>query len=183
MITLLKFALITLSAAAAWEGIIALQEQAVRRQKYDMATQYAIEVGKPLLVVGGPWGRNPLRSFFNIPAHGCGDLCLDTDPGACEGCKTVVADVRNIPFPDLYFGAAMASHVLEHLQSIQDAVTAAGELYRVAEKVFILSPSKFSIAARLHYDHHLWVEQRGNAVYINPGPRYSGNEQPAVYVA
>jgi len=149
-------------------------ENVERGQKYAQARQYADSVGKPLLVVGGVWGMGPIRLLLHIPAHGCGDVCLDINPVACKECNTVVADVKDIPFPDLHFGAAIASHVLEHMPTIRDAIAAADELYRVADKVWVISPTKISLMSWMNNDHHLWVKQKGDMLYIEPGPRYKG---------
>jgi len=142
--------------------------QAIERQtKYQRAREIADRVGKPLLVVGGPLGGNPFRSIIKIPSYPCGDYCLDIDPKACEGCPNiVVADVRHIPFPDRFFGACLASHVLEHLPSVDDCIMAVTELYRVAEKVLVAYPRKASILAWLIPDHYLWIAQDEQGIWI-----------------
>lgn len=140
------------AAAMAWQAW-------ERRSKYRQAQEYAERVGKPMLVVGGPWGDNPFRSFLRIPAHGCGDFCLDIDPRACQGCNYVQADVRDIPFPSGFFGSALASHVLEHLPTVADAEKAISELQRVAGLVLVASPTRHSVIAWGVPSHHLWVRQ------------------------
>jgi len=171
---------ICILAIAGWQIGISLLSGAERNRKYAEAREYADSVNKPFLVVGGPWGMNPLRVALGIPAHGCGDVCLDTDAEACHGCNTIEADVRAIPFPDAHFGAVICPHVLEHMRTVVDAAQAAQELYRVADKVWILSPSKAYLMAWLHPDHYLWVRQENDRVYIEPGPRYSGHETSMV---
>jgi len=89
-----------------WQAVVGLNQVSDRNQKYAAARAYADSVGKPMLMVGGPYGAATLGRIFHMKAHGCGDVCLDIDPRACTGCQTVVADVRDIPFPDKYFGAA-----------------------------------------------------------------------------
>lgn len=133
---------------------VTLAEHGERRSKYREAVAYSKMVGKPLLVVGGPYG-----GVSWMKAHGCGDMCMDINPWACRGCQTVVADIREIPFPSGFFGAAYASHVLEHLPTVEDARKAAAELYRVAANVFICGPGKMNLHAHLMPEHHLWVMQ------------------------
>lgn len=107
---------------------------------------------------------------FKFPTHGCGDVCLDIDAGACKICgqavEQAVADIRDIPYPDQTFGAAFASHVLEHLPTVADAKQALKELYRVANEVFIAAPSRQSFIAWLHPDHHLWVKVTPKGVLL-----------------
>ncbi len=161
-----------LAKALAWQTAVHLGQVAERRINYEAALEAARTRGKPLLVVGGPLGANPLRRFFPLPAHGCGDVCVDIEAGACAHCPLFIeADVRDLSiFPDGKFGAAFCSHVLEHLPTIEDARKAAAELQRVADEVYIVCPRKSSLLAWLIPDHHLWVsvengeisaEQRG----------------------
>ena len=79
----------------------------------------------------------------------------------------MVADVRDIPFPTGYFGAALISHVLEHLETAQDAVRAVSELRRVADHVEVVGPHRFSVAGMVAKGHRLWVLQsRGGNISI-----------------
>jgi hypothetical protein len=145
------------------EGIQQGIELNERRQVFKQARDYANSVGKPLLVIGAPKLR------FN---HPCGDVTIDISPEMAKFCNGLVADIREIPYPSGYFGAAFASHVVEHLATIEDAKAAFDEMERVADRVFIVSPHKSSLMAWIHPGHHLWVlpsgdgyiiEQRGNA--------------------
>lgn len=135
---------------------VSLLETAERRRLYGDAYHMARALGKPLVVAGGHKGR-----------HGTGDLCVDVHVGACRGAPVILrADIRDIPIPDKWAGAAFASHVLEHLPTEMDARIALGELARIADYVYIVSPHKLNILAWLHPDHHLWVTQRGHDVKI-----------------
>ena len=148
------------ASVGVWQAGVMMAQNADRSKKYRLAKEHADKLKKPLLVVGGPWGARPYRALIKTPAHGCGDVCLDVYPEACGQCSdTVVADVREIPYPDQYFGAAFASHVLEHLPTLDDCERAVSELRRVADAVFVSSPSKQSIFAWLVPDHFLWVNQ------------------------
>jgi hypothetical protein len=133
-------------------------EDRERHIKYTQSREYADQVGKPLLVVGAP--------KRNWPSHPGGDVTIDLDPNVDSLYHYEVADVRDIPYPNQYFGAALCSHVLEHLGTKEDAIIAMNELYRVAECVFICSPRKYNIYAWVHPQHHLWITEKPNGYYI-----------------
>jgi len=142
-------------------------QQEERGRKYELAHAYADYVGKPLLVVGGPYGADSFRAGLNLPAHGWGDVCLDISAEACaDSTPYVQADVRDIPFPNKYFGAAFCSHVLEHLPTAKDCIAAVNELNRVADIVLVAYPTPDSMIACLIPDHWLWLHQEGNTLYI-----------------
>lgn len=150
-----------------WQLVVWLGEIRDKDKKYEAAAAFAQKVGKPLLVAGGPWGTYRARRLLNMPAHGSGDVCLDVDCCAFMGHpRGVIADVTQIPFSNKSFGAAFASHLLEHLPTIDDAKRALVELNRVAEAVFIVYPSRRSIGAWLKREHHLWIWQEGEVTYI-----------------
>ncbi len=153
-------------ATAAYVG-----ETVEREEVYRFARAAADASGKPLLVIGGPLGTNPLRRALNLPAHQWGDVTLDLDPGALEGApagvRTVVGDVRKMRlFRDKEFGACMASHVLEHLPTLDDLERAVREMWRVADTVCIAGPAKTSPHAWLVRDHHLWVTQLSDGTVV-----------------
>lgn len=139
-----------------WEGIQQVSEIEERRQVFDEAREYADCLGKPLLVVGA--------AKFNF-THPPGDVTIDISPNVPGAPAYDVADVRSIPYPAKYFGAAYVSHVLEHLPTVEDARTAFDELQRVADSVFLVVPHKSSILAWLHPEHHLWITS-SNGGYI-----------------
>ena len=140
---------------AVGEILVQTREIGERHEVYSQARKYADAVGKPLLVVGTP--KTSL-------SHPCGDVTIDLHTGRV--CDTKIADIRSIPYPDHYFGAALCSHVLEHLSTIDDAFLALAELDRTADQVFIVSPHKNSIAAWFHPGHHLWVTSTGDGYVI-----------------
>ena len=151
----------------AWQEVVLLRQSHDRDRKYEAATTFAATAGKPLLVAGGPLGVTWGRRFTKLMAHGYGDVCFDIDRRAFDGCPCgVIADIRHIPFSDKSFGAAFASHVLEHLPSVADAEKALAELDRVAEAVFIAYPYRQSIIAWLMPGHHLWVWQKDGRTYL-----------------
>jgi hypothetical protein len=161
---------------AVWSG-----EISQKNRSYKAAVDCCRKLGKPLLVAGGPWSNRAIRRKLNMPAHGRGDVCLDIDRRAFEGHpRGLLADITQIPFVDKTFGAVFASHILEHLPSIDSANKALGELNRVADAVFLVYPSRQSVGAWLHPGHHLWVWQKGKVVYIKQRNN-SGTEETASY--
>lgn len=153
------------SGIAIREGFLQLDELRQRRQIFAQARDYADSTGKPLLVIGTP--------KFHAFNHPYGDVTIDINESKVGQGNTELGDVRDIQYPNGYFGAAFASHVLEHLPTVDDAVHALDEMERVADKVFTVSPHRTSLMAQLYSDHHLWItpsgdgyiiEQRGSAV-------------------
>lgn len=138
------------------QSMLAAMNLREKRIIFQQAKDYAESLGKPLLVVG-----TPKISLM----HGCGDVTIDIDPGITP-CDVEIADVREIPYTDGYFGAAYASHIIEHLATVDDAKLALNELHRVADQVFVVSPSKMSLPAWLNPDHHLWVTASGDGFLL-----------------
>jgi hypothetical protein len=167
-ITILVLVIIgVIFAIGVWQLVIWIQEIRDKNRKYAAACEYAEKSGKPLLVIGGPWGVKAYRRMFDKPAHGDGDVCLDIDRRALEGHPcAVVASCTDIPFSDKSFGAIFSSHVLEHMPTTQMAEQALAEMNRVAGSVFIAYPSKQSIAAWIIRDHHIWVWQKGGRTHL-----------------
>ena len=164
-----------------WQLVIWLVETSDKNKKYRAASSYALKRNKPLLVVGGPWGGRPARRWFNKPAHGAGDVCLDIGRRAIDGHPYgVVADVTHIPFSDKSFGSAFISHVLEHLPTTNEAKQALSELNRVAEAVFIVCPSRQSFVGWVIRDHHLWVWQKRNKTYLKQRGKLAGKRNISV---
>lgn len=152
------------------EGVLQLTELNERHQIFNQARDYADSVGKPMLVVGAP------KWQFS---HPYGDVTIDINPCFASG-SVEIADVREIPYGNNYFGAAHVSHVLEHLPAIEDAFQALDELERVADRVFVVSPHKTSLMAQIHPDHHLWVTPSGDGYIIEQ--RGKGTPKEESYV-
>lgn len=129
-------------------------EMTERVEAYVQARREASRAGKPLLNIGCP--RTHSHSYP------CGDVCIDLDAHqlrSCESSSPRVGDVRAIPFRSKYFGAVLCSHVLEHLPTVADAERATAEMQRVGDRVYVTVPKRWSIAAILHPEHHLWVDR------------------------
>jgi len=167
MMYLVWIALAVCLGFGGWQLAVWLYEVRDKNDKYRSASAYAMERGKPLLVVGGPWGTKRLRRLLKVPAYGNGDVCFDISHCAIDGHPCgLIADVAHIPFSDKSFGAAFTSHVLEHLSSTDKAGKALTELNRVADAVFIVSPSRQSIGGWITSDHRLWVWQKGDNIHL-----------------
>jgi hypothetical protein len=166
----------------AWQLAVLVIENRFKNRQYQAACARALKEGKPLLVAGGPWGVTHTRRRLNRPAHGNGDVCLDIDRRALgDHPKGVVANVTHIPFADKSFGAAFASHLLEHLPTVEAASQALAELNRVAEAVFIVYPSRQSFTGWLVPDHHLWVWQKDATTYLRQRGKSSGKRAAEYY--
>ena len=131
-----------------YETILIKQMLNDRLVKYRQAEAYAMSVGKPLLVVGNPYGNYP-----------CGDVTVDIKPN--DECPVMIrADICDLSmFDDKSFGSVFASHVLEHVEDIENGFR---ELCRVADKVFISYPFPHSLSVYalgdscLGFSGHLW---------------------------
>ena len=69
-----------------------------------------------------------------------------------DGAKSLQANLEeaHLPFYDREFGVAFASHVLEHLENWELALT---EWNRVADWVIVVVPHPLSLTGRIHLDH------------------------------
>jgi len=151
----------------AWQFFVWIVETRDKDRKFRAARAQADARGKPLLVAGGPYGGRGFRNLVRLPAHPNGDACLDINPRAIAGCpNAVLADVTQIPFANGAFGAAFASHLLEHLPNTSAAEMALAELHRVADAVYIAYPYRQSLGGWLTRGHHLWVRQKGGTVLL-----------------
>ena len=175
-------ALAVVAGIGGWQLAVWIIETRAKNRQYRAACACARERGKPLLVAGGPWGVTRTRRRLNKPAHGNGDVCLDINPHAFAGHpKAVVASVTHIPFSDKCFGAVFASHLLEHLPTVDAASQALDELNRVAETVYVVYPSRQSFAGWLIPDHHLWVWQKDDTTYLRQRGKSTGGKTAEHY--
>ena len=176
MSVLLYVILGILAVLIIWQLAVWIYEINYKNRQIRMALSFTHKQHKPLLVAGGPWGGRSLRRLVKMPAHIMGDVSIDICRGAVEGHPNgIVATVTKLPFPDKIFGAALASHLLEHLNSSKEAKQALAELQRVADSVFIAYPTRQSLAAWIIPDHHLWVWQKGDTIFLKQ--RFHGLRQ------
>lgn len=158
---------IILGIVVCWQLIVWVMEIRFKNKQCRAALEYSRKNKKLLLVAGGSWGGRGLRRRLHMPAHITGDVNIDINAGAILGHPNgITANVTHLPFPDKTFGAALASHLLEHLRDTAQARQALVELERVADIVFIAYPYRQSLIAWLIPDHRLWVWQKGDTVYL-----------------
>ena len=93
-------------AFSLWQGLVMLKQTSERREKYDAARAQADATGKPLLVVGGPYGDSPFRRALDMPAHGPGDVTLDLSSRAIEGIPSTTSSTSRV---DTAAGSAPSS--------------------------------------------------------------------------
>jgi len=118
--------------------------------------------GKPLLNVGAGTPSSSLRvALFGDTSWG--DINVDLAatrqwrPGLTSG--VFYGDVHSLPFPDGMFGAAIASHVIEHVDDPQKALK---ELCRVADVVFVVWPAWWAPHTWLHPGHQWYRRPDGS---------------------
>ncbi len=146
---------LVLGGAVAVETGLALRRFETRRQVYDAAARRAVELGRPLVVVGDPDAGAHTRL---ARAYGCGDLCVDLH--GCPQCRVMqAADLTQGPVPGVADDSAVVyvSCVLEY---VADPTAALRELYRMAgssENLFLVFVDRGSFTAALY-----------------PGARWSG---------
>jgi SAM-dependent methyltransferase len=129
-----------------------------------LARSYCNRVGKPLLNVGAGTVSSSLRTLVFGPQL-VGDVNLDIDaprdvPHGPD--RVSYGDARSLPWPDKYFGAVFASHVLEHLDQPDLAIL---EWRRVADKVFLVTPSWWAPHTFLHPAHRWYISSDASEAY------------------
>lgn len=126
----------------------------------DEARRAARARRKPLLNVGCGTSQSSLRAALFGPTL-WGDINCDIaakgewrlgDRQPCYG------DIHQLPFPDKYFGAVIASHVVEH---VDDPHRAMRELHRVADSVFVIVPKWWAPHTWLHPGHQWFFDDNG----------------------
>lgn len=121
MRTWAKWGLGFLGTALVWEGAWWLRRRSLRKATYAAAARRAVELGRPLVVVGAPDGGV-------TAGYGCGDITVDIN--GSQLCPRVVrADItRRLPFED----ASVVVFVSCVLEYVSDYTSALGELCRVS---------------------------------------------------
>lgn len=119
--------------------------------------------GKPLLNVGAGTPGSSLRVAL-LGHTAWGDVNTDLNgrgrPRLGRPGEVIQADVQCLPFPNGFFGAAIASHVLEHVDNPRRALR---ELSRVADEVYVITP--------VWWAPHTWLHP-GHRWHVTPDGRY-----------
>lgn len=143
-------------ALAGFTASAYVKDVVVRPQRIaQLARAYAVRVRKPLLNIGAGTPNSSLRVVLFGPTL-WGDVNIDiaAPRNVRHGPNEVSwGDAHDLSeWPDQYFGAVIASHVLEHLERPDIALR---EWHRVAEKVFTVVPPWWAPHTWTH-PGHLW---------------------------
>lgn len=135
-----------LGVALALEGLAAWKRFEARRTMFASAQQRALDLGRPLVVVGDPDAGMHTRMKRAYP---CGDVCVDIN--GCPACPVqLIADItaERLPFED----DSVVVFVACVLEYVSDVATAATELARVAgpDNLFIVTVQPWTITAALY---------------------------------
>lgn len=124
-----------------------------------LARRVAVKDGRPLLNAGAGTPSSSVRARV-FGATLWGDVNVDLQGRGPHGPRTVsYGDVCDLSeWPDGYFGAAIASHVLEH---VTDPEAALRELTRVAGTVFLCVPHPAAPHTWLHPGHRWYIDRQG----------------------
>ena len=71
---------------------------------------------------------------------------IDIDPGALEGQqrKTVVADIRDVPFEDQTFASVISMHSIEHVPDPERVVAEAARLIEPGGSAVVVTPNRLT---------------------------------------
>lgn len=135
-----------LGLALALEGLAAWKRFEARKAAFASAQRRALDLGRPLVVVGDPDAGMHTRMARAYP---CGDVCVDIN--GCPACPVqLIADLatERLPFEDDSV-VVFVSCVLEYVADVRAAVT---ELARVAgpDNLFIITVQPWTITAALY---------------------------------
>ena len=152
---------VTLKTAAVAVGLYILGSYVwdvwIRPKKEALkAKNRAKQLKKPMLNVGAGTPDSSLRAALLGPQL-AGDVNVDISApkGTPHGPDRVShADVQDLPFKDKEFGVAYTSHLLEHVDDPQKALS---ELHRVADEVVNVTPRWWAPHTWLYPDHKWYV--------------------------
>lgn len=147
-------------------------------QAAKQARAYCNRAGKPLLNVGSGTEGSSFRAFLFGPAR-YGDVNLDlaapqANPcpmplGEMRGPRACHGDALELPYPDKFFGAVVASHILEHLD---DPAGALEEWQRVGDQVYVIVPRWWGLHTWLQTEHRWYIDRsmRAHPLWKNDRP-------------
>lgn len=140
-----RFALVGLAAV---ESVFATQRWNQRRVSFAAAARRAVELDRPLVVIGDP---DAGAHTSMIRAYGCGDLCVDLR--GCPRCAHHrIADITRGPIPGIADDSAVVfvSCVLEY---VSDVEAARDEILRIAGEpanAFLVTVQPWTFTAALY---------------------------------
>lgn len=149
-----------------YEVIQGAYRQFLRRTFYTKAQQKAVQINKPLVVIGDPYNGIGSKLYNSvIQGYGCGDETVDLTgaPKCPNGIKRdILSYLRRQPDNSKVL---FISCVLEYVDDIEDIIK---EIYRVAgsiDNIFIVSINAYSITAYFYKDKN---DTSKNVVYGPP---------------
>jgi SAM-dependent methyltransferase len=160
-----KAGIIVGSAAAAYTTWVIGNFFVQRSQALAVARSLAGDKG--MINLGAGCTRDPMTmDICELP-----EVVVNADRNS-GGPNVVVADFESgsLPFADGEFDVAFASHVLEHLENWEQALS---EWNRIADRVIVVLPHPLSIAGRLAREHKQHFSQADAVAMENRWPRTS----------
>lgn len=162
-----------LKAALGFAASAYVKDVVVRpRQVAQLARSYCDRVRKPLLQVGaGTPGSSIATALFGPTLVGDVNLDIAAPAGVPGRGRVVYGDAQDLSaWPDGSFGAVFASHVLEHVDRPDLALS---EWRRVADKAFIVVPQWWCPHTWLHPGHRWFIDSKVERAYpLWNGRRY-----------
>lgn len=122
---------------------------AQRMDAIKMARIHAASVNKPLLNYG-------------CEGTSFGDVNVDIEERPVPNFRLIEPSPAPMPFSPKSFGAAVCSHVIEHVPDPRALIM---DLERVSDRVFLILPSPLFLWTWLWPDHR-WVFIRGRAIQL-----------------
>lgn len=139
---------VAFAGLAAAEAGFAMQRWQRRRTAFAAAARRALDLGRPLVVVGDPHAG---AHTSLMPAYGCGDLCIDLR--GCPRCESYrAADITRGPIAGIADDSAVVfvSCVFEY---VDDLEAARREIWRIAgdpTNVFAVTVQPWTLTAALY---------------------------------
>lgn len=129
-------AILLMASIAGWEVLWWARRRSLRTSTYQTAQRRALELVRPLLVVGAP-------DQGTTSGYGCGDLTVDLAGSTCP--RSITADItKQIPLDDSSV-VVFVSCVLEYVDRLDPAIR---ELWRVSGgEMYIVRVEPWTLAA------------------------------------
>lgn len=152
-----------------------------RKRQYSRASQRAVDLGRPLVVIGDPDGGAHTRM---MRAYGCGDICIDLN--GCEQCpQAIEADLTKGPIEEIPDDSSVVfvSCVLEY---VDDFDAAWAEILRMAgsvDNVFMVCVQGWTNTALLYpgAKHVLRPVHRNPESGVVGRPEYEAEPVPTAW--
>ena len=137
-----------LGGALALEGATALRRFRARRLAFEAASRRAVQLGRPLIVVGDPDAGAHTRL---MRAYECGDLCIDLH--GCPLCRSMkAADLTHGPIDGIADDSAVVfvSCVLEYVSDYEAALLELRRIAGASENLFLVFVEPWTLTAAIY---------------------------------